>query len=228
MHHQILSTVATLGALVLPLTAATPARADDPLPGRMPGLRLPPRLRKPQGKVSVGSWVEFSLHDRTKHRRIRMHWALVGKTGRAYWWELSLREARRPVMRIKILIQGTVTKPTRIKRVIIQHGTSQALELPLKTGQKIMNVYLRRRRGSKIKNHGTARITVAAGTFDTHHYSWLDESGQTIHEWTSRKAGIWSLVRFQSSRFRMELIGQGRGARTRIRGIPAKWHIPGR
>jgi hypothetical protein len=180
------------------------------------------------GKIRVGSWVEFSIQDVTKRRRFRLHWALVGKTGRGYWWELTFREARKPLMRIKSLIQGTVTKPSRIRRVIMQSGTTQALELPLKAGQKIMNVYLRKGRGARMNDHGAVTLKVAAGTFRTRHYSWKDSSGQIAHEWISRKAGIWGLVRFRSPRFKMELIGQGNGARSRIRGIPAKWHIPGR
>ncbi len=227
MLHRTIISCAAIGLLTLAL-GTSPARAGDPLPGRMPGIQLPPRLQKPMGKVRVGSWVEFSIQDVTKRRRFRLHWALVGKTGRAFWWELTFREARKPLMRIKSLIQGTITKPSRIKRVIFQSGTTQALELSLKSGQKIMNVYLRKRHGARMKYHGTVKLKVAAGTFLTRHYSWKDSSGQTNHEWISRKAGIWGLVRFRSPRFRMELIGQGSGARSRIRGIPAKWHIPGR
>lgn len=227
MLRRTIISVVTIGSLALPM-AAPPARAGDPLPGRMPGVQLPPRLQKPVGKLRVGSWVEFSVRDVTKGRRFRLHWAMVGKTGRSYWWELTIREARKPRMRIKTLIQGTVTKPSHIKRVIIQFGTSQPLELPLKSGQKLMNVYLRKRRGARMKDHGAVKLKVAAGTFQTRHYSWKDSSGQTVHEWISKKAGIWGLVRFRSPGFHMELIGQGRGARTQIRGIPAKWHLPGR
>ncbi len=210
------------------LTVAPVVRAGDPLPGRMPTLTLPPRLQRPSGKVRVGSWVEFSVHDRTRRRRFRLHWALVGKTRRGYWWELTFREARKPLMRIKTLIRGTVTRPSRIRRVIIQSGTTRPLELPMKAGQKLMSVYLRRRRGGKMRDHGAEQLRVAAGLFATRHYSWKDSSGQTVHEWISRRAGIWGLVRFRSPRFGMELIGQGSGARSRIRGIPAKWHLPGR
>jgi len=227
MLRRIPILLATLGWLALPL-AVPPAWAVDPLPGRMPGLQLPPRLQKPTGKVRVGSWVEFSVRDITKQRRFRLHWALVGKTRRSYWWELTFRQARKPIMRIKTLIPGPLKKPGRIKRVIIQTGTSQPLELPVKSGQKLMNVYLRRRRGARMKDHGTVQMKVAAGTFLTRHYSWQDATGQTVHEWISDKAGIWGLVRFTSSRFAMELIGQGHSARSRIRGIPAKWHLPGR
>jgi len=227
MLRRTVISYAFIGLLTLPLGGA-PARAGDPLPGRMPGVQLPPTLQKPMGPVRVGSWVEFSVQDLAKRRRFRLHWALVGKTGRSYWWELTFREARKPQMRIKTLIQGTVTKPSRIKRVIVQSGTSQALELPMKAGQKLMNVYLRKRRGARMKDHGAVKLKVAAGTFQTRHYSWKDAAGQTVHEWISRKAGIWGLVRFRSPRFQMELIGQGRGARSRIRGIPAKWHLPGR
>lgn len=222
-----LATLAALGCLTLPLAEDT-ARAGDPLPGRMPGMQLPPRLQKPVGKITVGSWVEFSVRDIPKRRRFRLHWALVGKTGRSFWWELTFRVARKPVMRIKTLIKGTITKPSHIKRVIVQSGNTRPLELPLKSGQKLMNVYLRKRRGATMKDHGVVKLKVAAGHFKTRHYSWKDASGQIVHEWISRKAGIWGLVRFSSPRFQMELIGQGRSARSRIRGIPAKWHLPGR
>jgi len=227
MLRRTLISLVTIASLALPL-ASLPARAGDPLPGRMPGVQLPPRLQKPQGKIRVGSWVEFSVRSITKRRRFRLHWAVVGKVGRSFWWELTFREARKPVARIKTLIKGTVTKPSHIKRVIVQTGTSQPLELPMKSGRKLMKVYLRKRRGVAIKDHGTVRLKVAAGTFLTRHQSWKDTSGQTVHEWISRKAGIWGLVRFRTPQLEMELIGQGRGARSRIRGIPAKWHIPGR
>ncbi len=227
MLRPTLLAVATVGLVTLVLATDT-AHAGDPLPGRMPGMQLPPRLQKPMGKIKVGSWVEFSMHDLTRRRRFRLHWALVGKTPRGYWWELTFREARKPLMRIKTLIHGTVTKPSRIKRVIVQSGTTRPLELPIKSGQKLLNVYLRKKSGGRMKDHGAQTLKVAAGTFKTRHYSWKDATGQTVHEWISSKAGIWGLVRFRSPRFKMELLGQGRSARSRIRGIPAKWHLPGR
>lgn len=226
MLRRTVISLVTIGSLALPL-ASPSAQAGDPLPGRMPGVQLPPRLQKPMGKIRVGSWVEFSVRDVTKRRRFRLHWALVGKVGRSYWWELTFREARKPVTRIKTLIKGTVTKPGHIKRIIVQTGNTQPLELPMKSGQKLMKVYLRKRRGVAIKDHGAVSLKTAAGTFQTRHHSWKDTSGQTVHEWISRKAGIWGLVRFRTPRFEMVLIGQGSGARSRIRGIPAKWHLPG-
>ncbi|MFH2006160.1 MAG: hypothetical protein ABI333_06205 [bacterium] len=228
LHRFLLRLVLPTVTLCALTSVPQPARAADPLPGRMPGLALPPRLRQPTGTVRVGSWVEYSLYDVTQRRRVRLHWALVGKIGTGRWWEMTFREARKPPLRIKTLIQGAVSKPSHIKRVIVQSGRDQALELPVKTGQKIMNVYLRRRQGAAIRNLGAATLVTAAGTFQTRHHSWKDENGQTIHEWTSPTAFIWGLVRFRSPRFRMELIRQGRGARSKIRGIPAKWHLPGR
>lgn len=222
------STAALLVTVLTLALAAEPAHADDPLPGRMPGVQLPPRMQMPMGKIRVGSWVEFSIYDSTKRRRFRLHWALVGKVGSSYWWELTFREARKPLVRIKALIRGTVTKPSRIRRVIFQSGTTQPLELPLKSGQKIMSMYLRKKRGGRRTDHGAQTLTVANRTYQTRHYSWKDNTGQTVHEWISRKAGIWGLVRFRAPRFKMDLIGQGLGARSRIRGIPAKWHLPGR
>ena len=214
--------------LLLLAIAAPTARAGDPLPGQMPGLKLPPRFRRPVGKVQVGSWVEYSLHDQLHRRRARLHWAMVGKIGKLHWWELSLREARKPVLRIKTLVKGSVANPSQITRVIVQTGLSQALELPLKTGQKLMDVYVRPRRGGAFKTVGRERITVAAGTFDARHITWKDAQGQQVHEWVSKAAGIWGLVRFRTPRFRLELIGFGRGARSKIRGVPAKWRLPGK
>lgn len=222
------SVAAVLPAVLTLALAAEPAHAGDPLPGRMPGVQLPPRLQKPMGKIRIGSWVEFSVHDVTRRRRFRLHWALVGKAGRDLWWELTFREARKPLVRIKTLVRGPITKPSRIRRVIFQSGTTQPLELPLKKGQKLMSMYLQKKPGGHRKDHGAQTLKVANRTYQTRHYSWKDSTGQTVHEWISRKAGIWGLVRFHAARFKMNLIGQGSGARSRIRGIPAKWHIPGR
>ena len=68
-----------------------PSRAADPLPGRMPGVQLPPRMQQPSGPVTVGTWAEYSIHDTQMHRRLRLHMALVKRQGRIYWGEMTFR-----------------------------------------------------------------------------------------------------------------------------------------
>lgn len=203
------------------------APASDPLPGRMPGLRLPPRMETPVGPVKVGSWVEFSVRDLKQEGRVRLRWALVERGADGQWWELTFRMPRQQPLRIKALSQGEGSSPDRVRRVILQTGTSPPLELPLKQGQKLMDMYLRPGAAVKVQELGRVQVTTAAGVFQTQHRRWIDHQGQPVEEWTSPAAGIWGLVRFKNPRFEMELIGQGTGAASGIRGTPTRWHIPG-
>lgn len=219
---------ARLGALAAALLVAAPAaRGADPLPGRMPGLQLPPRMERPAGPVKVGSWAEFAVVDRRLRTRLRLHWALVATDPRGRWWELTFRKPRQPTLRIKLLAREKTTGPTAALRVIVQAGNNPPLELPLKQGQKVMDLYLRRGAAGAPTDLGKVRLSTAAGTFQTHHRRWRDDQGQLVEEWSSPSAAIWGLVRFRNARFEMELIGQGTGAVSRIRGTPTRWHIPG-
>jgi hypothetical protein len=185
-------------------------------------------MEKPAGPVKVGSWAEFSVLDVRAKTRMRLHWALVGKeAGSGSWWELTFRKPRQPSLRIKLLGKGSGNNPEELLRVILQTGQSTPLELPLKQGQRVMDMYIRRGDASGFKDLGAVRLITPAGTFQTRHHRWRDPDGQLVEEWTSPAAAIWGMVRFRTSRFELELIGQGEGATSRIRGAPRKWHIPG-
>ncbi len=207
--------------------SAAPSRAADPLPGRMPPLRLPSRMQQPTGPVVVGSWAEYSIHDTQARRRLRLHMALVKKRGHYYWWEMTFRMARLPVLRMRLKVRGKAVRADRVKRVIVQSGTQRPLILPLKKGQQLMNLYIRRKPGTHTRDLGIAQITTPAGRFAARHLVWTDTQGHRADEWSSKAATLWGLVRYRGPRFRMELIGQGKGARSQIRGVPAKWHLPG-
>lgn len=214
------------------LLGATPPSArgapSDPLPGRMPGLRLPPRMEKPAGPTKVGSWAEFSVRDLLTKTRMRLHWAFVGReSAGGSWWEMTFRKARQPTLCIKMLYRGKSASADHLLRVILQMGQNAPLELPLKQGQRVMDLYLRKGASSSFEDLGAVRLTTPAGTFLTRHHRWKDHQGQVVEEWSSPQAAIWGLVRFRGQRFEMELIGHGEGATSRIRGTPTKWHIPG-
>lgn len=220
--------VATLGTATLAVQGAPGGQGADPLPGRMPGLRLPPRMEKPAGPVKVGSWCEFSVRDLRLKTRMRLHWALVGQESSGEtWWEMTFRRPRQPSLRIKLLSRGKRSSPDKLQRVILQTGNTPPLELPLQQGQRVMDVYLRRGAASGLQDLGLVRLTTPAGVFQTRHHRWKDHSGQLVEEWSSPTAAIWGMVRFRTERFEMELIGQGEGATSRIRGTPRKWHLPG-
>lgn len=222
------SAVMLWAAAALTPAAAQGAQGADPLPGRMPGLRLPPRMEKPAGPVKVGSWAEFSVRDLRMKSRMRLHWALVGtEPGGGTWWEMTFRKARQPALRIKLLGKGKGNSPDQLLRVILQTGQSPPLELPLRQGQRVMDLYLRRGAASGLQDLGLVRLTTPAGVFQARHHRWRDHRGQLMEEWSSPAAAIWGLVRFQSPRFEMVLIGQGQGATSRIQGTPTKWHLPG-
>jgi hypothetical protein len=214
--------LAFLGAL-----ATAESRGADPLPGQMPELRLPQRLQRVQERPTIGHWVEYSIYDRLRKRRLRLRMALVGKKGKRYWWEFTFRQARLPVLRLKMRVRGTITRVDRLERVILQTGNQRPLEIPLKKGQQMLDMYIKKRPGTKVVDRGKTTVKTAAGTFRARHFVWKDASGFRAQEWSSPKAGLWGLVRYRSKRLRMELIGKGKGARSRIRGVPAKWHIPG-
>jgi hypothetical protein len=185
-------------------------------------------MEKPAGPVKVGSWGEFSVRDLRLKTRMRLHWALVGKEPSGeIWWEMTFRKPRQPALRIKMLSRGKQSSPEQLLRVILQTGQSPPLELPLKQGQRVMDLYLRRGAATGLQDLGLVRLATPAGVFQARHHRWKDHDGQLVEEWSSPAAAIWGMVRFRTQRFEMELIGQGEGATSRIRGTPRKWHLPG-
>ena len=224
MRRASLLVPSLLALLALPAPAA---RAQDPLPGRMPQLQLPPRMQTPLAGVVVGGWVEYSMVDRKTAKRLRLHWALVGQEGSKRWWELTIRDGQQPAMRIKSLVRGPVNQPSHVERVIVQTGSQTPLELPLKQGQQLVDVYTRPRPGGRIRDLGTEKIVTAAGTFESRHHAWTDADGFGAEEWTSPAVALWGLVRFQNRRFLMELVGHGKNARSQVTGVPVRWQIPG-
>lgn len=227
-YHDLMRTCLIALSAVL-IGAATPrlARAGDPLPGRLPGLKLPSRLSRAPARIEVGTWVEYSLRDRVLRRRVRIRWALVARAAHGFWWEVSFRQSHTPPLHIKVLSKGSVARPDRLRRVIVQSGSARPLELPLKQGQRIMDMYARPGASTPVRRLGTVTLTTPAGRFVTTRQRWTDAAGQTLEEWTSPTARLFGLVRFRSPRFEMLLIRQGAHARSNIRGTPARWRIPG-
>jgi hypothetical protein len=221
---RFLPAAAALALWALTLAGSMgPALASDPLPGLMPKGELPDALKKVTARTKVGSWVEYSVWQKRVKQRYRWKMALVGKEGKnKYWWEYQIQWGRLRSLVIKILLRGPMHDPKKLVRAIWKPGGHQAVEIPVRKGKKLVDLYALRPRG-KGKLVGKRALQVAAGRFATMYFVSKNRRGQMVHFWTSKSVPIMGLVKLASPSIRLELIGYGSRARSMIRGKPGRW-----
>jgi len=184
--------------------------------GKGPG----PKLRG-DFKPVVGAWAEYQIKGGGQPPS-KMRIAVVGKEGSSYWYE-NTTEGQGGKTIMKMLVSGDPSDQTAVKRMIMKHGTDQALEMPVgKTGSQGAKNFEAK---GKIIDKGMETITVPAGTFTAKHMQYVYEK-EVVDSWVSEKIPPYCLVKSSAKDFEMVLAGSGTGAKTGITETPKKFQMP--
>jgi hypothetical protein len=210
------------------LTPQISTASKGPLPSRAPNPTVPKLLSTiPVKTTKIGTWVEYSVKDSKLHKKYKLKISFTGREGggKYSWIEIAIKNAGRPIY-VKILFEGTPGKIGKAKRMIIKFGGMQPMELPKGKAKKLLPIIYRKPMVSP-KLVGKKDIRTPAGLFPKAlNIKGVDADGNVISVWHHRQVHFWNLLKFNDGRFDMMLIGQGFGARSRIRGTPAPFSLP--
>lgn len=199
-----------------------------PLPSQSPS---PNRLKvlstTPEKNIAIGTWVEYAVNDRNERKNYRMKIAFVGRenNGRHTWVEIALTGIGRPIY-LKLLMEGAPGSPGEIKRLIMQAGDMQPMEMPLVQTTELLPM-LPRKPLVAPQVVGNVDLRTPAGMFpQSLHIRGVNADGEVMNFYHHPQALMWTLVKLEDARFTMELVGQGTGAVSRIRQMPVPFRIP--
>jgi hypothetical protein len=194
------------------------AQPGVPLPGMMPGgVLLPAEMGECCNGFRTGYWAEY-LVSRRGGESWHLRFAAVGREGAAWWLEMTMSQARRGEATVRMLInEGEGSREDRIQRLIIQPNRQIPLEIPIETSGEALPPLDRGTGPATLV--GTEQLRLQPGTFTTRHYR-RGEGEEAHHIWLSDDVALWGLARYVSPRVRLVLVGQGRGAVSRVTGEP--------
>lgn len=205
-------------AFLLPAYAAA---QNLPLPGMLPGSRQPgaeataARATTPTGQAPVvGTWAEYRFR-RGAEAPMRVRYALVERTNEGDWLETQYVRGANERLLVRVLVDGRLDRPGRIKRVIVQQGSMQALELPTNRGAEALPPPVPT--GANAQTVGTEAVRVGDRSVATRHVR-AREGPSLTDAWVSTDVPLWGLVRFSSRRFQLDLLDFGDGARSGLVG----------
>lgn len=193
--------------LLVAVTAPALAQAQG-----MPGAGLPMGLDI--GKQPVGSFCDYDLH-MPNNVVMKQRVALVGRVPQGPVVELT--SAGGPLgageVTVKVTIDPDPTRPDRVKKLIIQLGRHEPMNMPTgpEGGNQITQLDPR-------KQVGQESITVPAGKFKTRHFRDKAQGGSITDIWISDDAPPFGLVKLQTDAkaqggaVTMVLKTRGRGA----------------
>jgi hypothetical protein len=204
------------------------AQKHGPLPSHSPSpVQLKLMGTTPDKDIKLGSWVEYAVTDGQEKKNYRMKIAFVGREGggRFSWLEIALTGLGRPI-HLKLYMEGTPGTAGTVKRLIMQVGAMQPMELPMvKLTDVLPMIHQKPILAPKVV--GSVDLRTPAGQFPgALHLRAVNAEGQLMNFYHHKQALMWSLVKLQDGRFEMELVGQGLGAVSRIRQTPVPFHLP--
>ena len=201
------SLLGLVGLLALDATAAQAAPPTPPVPG----------LRVGNKPIPPGSWVRYSYyHPRKGVLLLRL--AALERIGKAQWFELSFTFRQGQTLTMKTLLEGSMGKPKRVLRSIVQPPGQVPLILPQKLAAKQLP---KLDSGSPGKVVGRGPLTVPAGRFKATHYR-RRRKGKVEEAWLTDAIPGWPLLRYRAGKLRIDLVAHGKGARSAIVGTPVK------
>lgn len=220
-----------MGRLVVLLLVFMPPAATAaqslPLPGMLPGSRQPgaEAAAAPPGVVhasaaGVGTWAEYRFR-RGAQAPLRVRYSLVERTADGDWLETQYLRGPSDRLLVRVLVEGRLDHPGgRIRRVIVQQGSMQALELPTNRGSEAMPPAIPN--GASAQTIGTEPIRVGDQTLSARHVR-AREGPSVTDAWVSGEVPLWGLVRFSSRRYQLDLLAFGSGARSALVGEPVRF-----
>lgn len=183
--------------------------------------RVLPRLATSSKQaLKPGIWVKYTLYLKQSRRVLRVRMAALERERGGQWFEIALTDPSRRTMVFKSLVEGTLAKPKRILRCIVQPPGQKALLLPESMAQKQLPAFSAGP-GPAARLVGQQQVKVAAGTFKARKYR-REHKGVVTWAWFSAKVPGWPMVKVESPQLIMELVSHGTSARTQIKGKPAK------
>lgn len=219
-----------VSALVLALVPAAALAQNLPLAGMLPGARQPGQAGPSTssagaaGAAEVGTWAEYRFR-RGAEAPLRVRYSLVERSPEGDWLETQYLRGGGTADRllVRVLVEGRIdrmTKQGRIKRVILQQGSMQALELPTSRGAEALPPSVPA--GGPAQTIGTEALQIGDRSVVTRHVR-AREGPSVTDAWVSAEVPLWGLVRFSSRRYHLELLDFGAGARSALVGEPVRF-----
>jgi hypothetical protein len=182
----------------------------------------------PGKREKIGSWIEYSLYDKQKQKKMKLKIAFVGRTdgGRSSWMEISV-SGMNQVIRVKMLFEGNPgAKMKNPKKAIIKMGNLYPMSMAVpKTKKMLPMIYRQPMIKPVILSPRT--IKTPAGEFKgATGAKGIDPGGNVIEIYNHKNIRLNGFLKFEDSRFKMVLIGQGEGARSRIKQKPVPFSVP--
>ncbi len=191
--------------------AAPPARGRGPLSG-LPVLSAASVLRP-------GAWVQYSIVPQ-KGQPFVLRLAALEREEGAQWVELGITDGMRRTLLLKLLIEGPLVAPKRVRRAIVQPHGQQPFYLPEKLAAAQVPAF-REGAGASARRVARVRVTVPAGSFLAEHFR-SREKGRNVEAWFSTEIAGWPLLKLSTPELLLELVAHGDKGTSQVRGKPAK------
>lgn len=214
--------------LVLGLLPGVALAQNLPLAGMLPGSRQPGEAPSavapltPGTAAEIGTWAEYRFQ-RGAEGPLRVRYSLVERSAEGDWLETQYVRSASDRLLVRVLIEGRLDRQEhagRIRRVIVQQGSMQALELPTNRGAQALPPPVPR--GGSAQTLGSETLQVGGHSLTAQHIR-AREGPSVTDAWISAAVPLWGLVRFSSRRYQMQLLDFGTGARSALAGEPVRF-----
>jgi hypothetical protein len=183
------------------------------------GQRALPTMETPQEPVKPGTWAQYSMLNLKSEQGILVRLAALDFEGKGQWLEIKFTDSRRRSLVIRSLVEGGLHAPKKILKTIVQPQNQKPLFLPERMASQPLPI-LRSGPDPSSKLVARVKVKVPAGSFVADRYTTGE--GSTVREaWFSTEKLGWPLLKARTPDLLLELVSQGTGARTEIRGKPA-------
>lgn len=128
---------------------------------------------------------------------MKQRFALVGRDASTFIMEMSMEGPMIPTggkATIRVLLDANENKADRVKKVIMQLGDGDPMEMP-SAGASMPKGQFGKVDPKKLV--GAQEIKVAAGTFKTKHYRDATTSGETFDYWVNEDVMPFGLVKLE-------------------------------
>ena len=180
----------------------------------------------------VGSGAEYQITTKDGGAH---HWAVavVGKESvegaEGYWLEMRTEGSEGKMVMKQLLVPHPGGTP-EAKRMIVQAPGRPPMEMP--TGMMAMGMRRGRERPQEAEHGlgekvGSESVTVPAGTFETEHYRYTSQQGETSDAWISTKVAPYGLIKSTSPDTTMVLEKVLENETSQVQGEPQKMEFPG-
>jgi len=193
-----------------------------PAPGQQKKAVTPallPSLPARPGAIAPGTWVLYSLYNRSTRQPGLIRLAALEREGKGQWFEMAVTDHRQLTLRTKVLVEGAIAAPRRVLKAIVQPPGQQPLLLPDKlAARQVPSFSAKPTDKTRLVSRG--KLKVAAGTFVCERHR--STSGPTHDFWLSDQVAGWPLVKLETPTLTVELAARGSAARSEIKGTPLK------